>query len=498
MALDVDLDVWSRSHSPRLSALAFSSHIWNLAKLSAAIASAHLQMFVRGQFVTVTGLQSRAELNGCAGHVLGTATDGRLPIRVFSAEGGDVLCEVRVRLQNLAPRELEAYGQVLESTALLGEILIHIARWEQSGRASGVSKLWRHTVLCRPQHWQHIVLVPEGQHKPSAREMAGKLQRLPTSSNYDVHRHLHSGALPVWPAELHLNLRFRLRCWPKDAEGEYVVPYSGENAEEVEDEEVEDEMDTKYDIHMNDENRDCKSIYAADWVKQLVVLGALVEQSWEGITESGSLGGDTERSCIDVYSTAAALNHCHNLRSLHLDFGDWQQRAFGSLVSPSFRPGGPVDRWLDKPPQSLEYVRLIGIDRFDIADFFSTKRFINRWRGIFDYKNLPRLRGFAPFDLSLAEVEAWPAERRAMLECVELQEVNAYELENFICFLRLLPALRRVRWICGGLEDESLARVVLAIHEHGVLESLFVQACAHARTCTPCMCVLSRGWHVHV
>ena len=37
--MDVDLDVWSRSHSPRLSALAFSSHIWNLAKLSAAIAS---------------------------------------------------------------------------------------------------------------------------------------------------------------------------------------------------------------------------------------------------------------------------------------------------------------------------------------------------------------------------------------------------------------------------------------------------------------------------
>ena len=114
-------------------------------------------MFGVGRPVTIVGLQGRTELNGCAGSVLGAVRNGRLPVRVKSVE--DDVCEVLVRLQNLAVRETEVYSRVLEDRELLGVVLSTISRWERSGRASGVAKLWRLAVLSDPAQWEHVVLV---------------------------------------------------------------------------------------------------------------------------------------------------------------------------------------------------------------------------------------------------------------------------------------------------------------------------------------------------
>jgi len=123
----------------------------------------------------------------------------------------------------------------------------------------------------------------------------------------------------------------------------------------------------------------------------------------------------------------------------------------------------------------LEYIQLIGHSRGEISDTFGESS--KRWRGIFDIvRNLPNLRGFAPFEWSPDEVAEWPAEQRALLDTIELQIDNAYEPEDFITLLELLPSLKRVRWVTGGLETAGLTRVAHAIHQHGVLESLYIVA----------------------
>ena len=98
--------------------------------------------------------EGRAELNGRLAHVLGAEKDGRIPVRVIGDEQ-DTLCEVRVRILNLVECQLDVYMQVLEDRGLLDIILSTLARWERSGRASGVSKLWREAVFLNPTHWQH-------------------------------------------------------------------------------------------------------------------------------------------------------------------------------------------------------------------------------------------------------------------------------------------------------------------------------------------------------
>jgi len=158
-----------------------------------------------------------------------------------------------------------------------------------------------------------VGIVSSGYQKPSARQMEGKLQRLPDSVVHDVHRHVLCGALPLWPGEIELDLRRRIRCLPNEEE-EYTT--------------------------------------AAHWIEKLVVLGALLEQS-PLTSESYE---PPERTCIDTFAVSRALNWCDSVRSIQLDMGDWPARAFpdGKLCGqgPSFRPAGPVDRWFAKPPAS--------------------------------------------------------------------------------------------------------------------------------------------------
>lgn len=63
-----------------------------------------------------------------------------------------------------------------------------------------------------------VGIVSSGYQKPSARQMEGKLQRLPDSVVHDVHRHVLCGALPLWPGEIELDLRRRIRCLPNEEE----------------------------------------------------------------------------------------------------------------------------------------------------------------------------------------------------------------------------------------------------------------------------------------
>jgi hypothetical protein len=159
----------------------------------------------------------------------------------------------------------------------------------------------------------------------------------------------------------------------------------------------------------------------------------------------------------------------------------WQDRLFpgGEMasVSPSYRPGGPADRWFGQPPESLEYVQLIGICRAHrLGEMFKRTGRSTRWRGIFDTSKLPNVRGFAPFDFEPDEVAEWPVELRARLEVVELQMENAYEKGQFMRLLELLPNLRRVKWVCGGLETADFAEVMEAVREHGTLESIYIQS----------------------
>jgi hypothetical protein len=421
-----------------------------------------MSAFASGTPVMVIGLQARPELNGCAARVLGPERDGRLPVRIMDKED-QVLCEVRVRLQNLAVREIDVQAQVLEDRELLDMILSSIARWERCGRASGVCKLWRNVVLGNPALYEHCVIVSGGRHKPSASEMQGKLQRLPTSCAYDVHRHVHNGALPIYPGELEVDIARRIRCVPADwkaLEAEAAAAAEKEEEEEGEEEEGEEE-----------EGLGCVHNY----VKKLVVLGALLEQP---IIDPY---GRPELTCVDTFAVARSLNLCHDLRSVLLDLSDWQERIFPDgpkLTSPAYRQGGPVDRWFNNPPPSLEHVQLIGIDSDLLDDAFGEKS--KRWRGIFDVKKLPNLRGFAPFEFKPKAVAKWPVEQRARLESVDLTMDNAYELNDFIHMLDLLPNLRRVLWVNGGLDNEDLARLVDAISNHGVLESLYMLGDSHS------------------
>ena len=128
-----------------------------------------------GSYVTLTGLKGRADLNDRTGRVLGAAKDGRLPIRVMDECSNRALCEVRVRMDNLALKDSNFLSDVLQSVELLGIILCKLMRWECYGRATGVSHLWRRTALESPALWRHVVCVPAGYTRPSAHSMLNKI-----------------------------------------------------------------------------------------------------------------------------------------------------------------------------------------------------------------------------------------------------------------------------------------------------------------------------------
>ena len=127
---------------------------------------------VIGAAVTIVGLQRRADLNGCQGHVLAGVKAERIPVRVSSPAGTE---DVLIKLQNL---QMRAADSVLSDVDLLLLILECIPRWEQAEQLSRVSRLWRRTILESCQFWRSLVIVPACEAKPNAAALNHVLSRL--------------------------------------------------------------------------------------------------------------------------------------------------------------------------------------------------------------------------------------------------------------------------------------------------------------------------------
>ena len=416
-------------------------------------------MFAPHAYVTVHGLQSRAELNGRTGRVLvgGAKDDGRIPIRVLD-ERNAVLCNCRVRSANLVEKDTAFLNGVLDDREILDLILTSLWRWERAGRASGVSHLWRRSALESQQLWKNVVLVPTSYSKPSAKSLQNKLKRLGTiSSENAIHRHVHSDYLPLWAVELspaRWPLERRIRCLSHESHDEtWDDPEPGEEADQ-------EACDEYYGV------RDSWPDPAL-WIEKLVIPGALgypvdydeSDPVWSGVADT----------CVDARALATALGAPQmQPRSVSIDFGDWKDRIFptgprSSPCGPAFRPNGPVDRWLQSPPSVLENVHVLGLGRAHTR----------WWR--FDPPSLPNLKSLSPFSYTPEEVAGWPAETRARLECVSLSIDAAYEVPSFCRMLELLPALRRVKWTCGGFDTADFQDAILAVKRHGTLSSLYIQ-----------------------
>ena len=146
--------------------------------------------------VTIVGLQRRADLNGCQGHVLAGVKAERISVRVSSPAGTE---DVLIKLQNL---QMRAANSVLSDVDLLLLILECIPRWEQAEQLSRVSRLWRRTILESCQFWRSLVIVPACEAKPNAAALNHVLSRRPGHPDRTIVRHVHGGALPIHATEL--------------------------------------------------------------------------------------------------------------------------------------------------------------------------------------------------------------------------------------------------------------------------------------------------------
>ena len=150
-----------------------------------------------GAAVTIVGLQRRADLNGCQGHVLAGVKAERIAVCVSSPAGTE---DVLVKLQNLQV-QVRA-DSVLSDVDLLLLILECVPRWEQAEQLSRVSRLWRRTILESCQFWRSLVIVPACEAKPNAAALNHVLSRRPGHPDRTIVRHIHGGALPIHATEL--------------------------------------------------------------------------------------------------------------------------------------------------------------------------------------------------------------------------------------------------------------------------------------------------------
>ncbi len=206
-------------------------------------------------------------------------------------------CEVVAGVQSLELHPSDVSAKVLGDRNLLELILTHLERWECAGRASGVCHLWRRAVIESPHHWRHVVIVPTGRVKPSARTMRDPVKCLPISREHDFIRHVHQGALPVLPDELgrRWTIRRRVRC-----------------------------MGPCGSIRRGEKYKD--EAKGGDWVETLVVLPKELHTA------------GPPQFVVDVPAVERALSNCLNVRSIYLDLTDWEKRIFPKGARSASKP----------------------------------------------------------------------------------------------------------------------------------------------------------------
>lgn len=388
-------------------------------------------MLAAGSAVALVGLQRRADLNDCEGHVLDLSKgDGRVPVRVQAPNG---LEDVLVRMHNLVLVD-SAAAKVLGDGDLLQQILSHVPAWEVAARASGVSCSWRSIVHTTPQFWSSLVVVAASEKKPNAAIMRSATSRLPGHPDRTVTRHMHCGAVPLHPAELRR------------------VPNLG-------------------------------------WVHTLIVPGAV--ETVEDLppmetVEKASPMTDCFAQAADV--AAVCAYRFPSLRTLHFNLNKHGERD--SLLE-DLKTNGPscyaaLASFMAALPASLRCLDLPLLDEIYTGSWRSNNIW-SLWDEI-PRARLTRLRALNPLvvwkgprlapDSELGEVPYALDSKFPPALCRSLEAVVSGELPlrdgDGARVLARLPNLRRARFEISGATRHTLSELCEALKDHGKVEALYL------------------------
>tara|TARA_B110001452_G_scaffold123606_1_gene102490 strand:+ start:201 stop:1841 length:1641 start_codon:yes stop_codon:yes gene_type:complete len=402
-----------------------------------------------GAAVTIVGLQRRADLNGCQGHVLAGVKAERIPVRVSSPTGTE---DVLIKLQNL---QVRAADSVLSDVDLLLLILECIPRWEQAEQLSRVSRLWRRTILESRQFWRSLVVVPACEAKPSATALNHVLSRRPGHADRTIVRHVHGGALPVHATELR---RVPDLAWVETL----IVPGAAEL--------------------VDDGEPDCIDTY-------VTALTGEATQYYRYLDRFAQ-AAEVALICAHHFPCLRTLSfnlNKHGKRDPLLQYGQRVQGAPFPMPVPVIENAAlrALKPWMAALPASLQCLDLPFLEEIQTGSW----RTADKWT-LWDDLPLERLTSLK----ALNPLVVWKGPRMNPGSTTGEVPIALRDFPDALCasleaadgltnirhddpplILQRLPRLRRVlfNW-CGGPSHAALMELCAALLQHGHVESLFL------------------------